>query len=81
MRSECQRGCAILPLFPRSQGASAELWKIDGADQLSWHLDQPEGAYYQGAYADMIRGIDFVASREDLDRGYIALAGKPRLRA
>jgi cephalosporin-C deacetylase len=74
MLSECQRGYAILQVFPRGQGESARLWKIDG-DKLTSHLDQPEGAYYQGAYADVMRAIDFVSSRSDLDRERIALVG------
>jgi cephalosporin-C deacetylase len=31
--------------------------------------------YYQGAFADVIRGIDFVVSRPDLDARRIALVG------
>ena len=75
MLGECQRGYAILQLYPRSQGDSAELWQIDGPDKLTWHLDRPEGAYYQGAYADVMRAIDFAVSRPDLDRDRIALVG------
>lgn len=73
MLSECQRGYAILQVFPRGQGESAAAW--NGADKLTWKLDSPEGAYYQGAYADVIRMIDFVISRKDLDSTRIALAG------
>jgi cephalosporin-C deacetylase len=75
MLSECLRGYAILQVYPRDQGESATLWKIDGPDKLTWHLDQPEGAYYQGAYADMIRGIDFLVSRAEIDHDRIGLAG------
>ena len=75
MLGECQRGYAILQVYPRSQGDSVELWKIDGPDKLTWHLDEPDGAYYQGAYADVIRAIDFAASRPDLDRNRIAMKG------
>lgn len=75
MLAECQRGYAILQVFPRSQGESAELWKIDGPDKLTWHVDQPEGAYYQGAFADVMRAIDFATSRPDLDPSRIALVG------
>ena len=75
MLSECQRGYAVLQVFPRSQGDSAELWKINGPDKLTWQVDKPEGAYYQGAYADMFRAIDFAASRPDLDGDRIALVG------
>jgi cephalosporin-C deacetylase len=74
MLSECQRGYAILQVFPRGQGDSEALWKING-DKLTGHLDQPEGAYYQGAYADVMRAIDFASSRSDLDRERIALVG------
>lgn len=73
--SECQRGYAVIQIYPRSQGDSAELWKIDGSDKLTWHLEQPEGYYYQGAYADVMRAIDFAVSRPDLDRERIALVG------
>ncbi len=75
MLSECLRGYAILQVFPRGQGESAGLWKIDGPDKLTWHLAQPEGAYYQGAYADVIRSIDYVVSRPDLDPQRIGLVG------
>lgn len=75
MLGECQRGYAILQVYPRSQGDSAELWKIDGPDKLTWHLDRPEGAYYQGAYADVMRAIDFAVSRRELDGNRIALVG------
>lgn len=74
MLSECQRGYAILQVFPRGQGESSALWKLEG-DKLTSQLDRPEGAYYEGAYADVIRAIDFAVSREDLDHDRIALVG------
>jgi cephalosporin-C deacetylase len=74
MLSECQRGYAIVQVFPRGQGESAELWKLDG-DKLTAQLDRPEGAYYQGCYADVMRAIDFAASRDDIDHDRIALVG------
>ncbi len=75
MLDECQRGYAILQVFPRSQGPSAELWKIDGADKLTWRLDNPEGYYYQLAYADILRGIDYLLTRKEIDPQRIAIAG------
>ncbi len=75
MLSECMRGYAVLQVFPRSQGDSAELWKIDGPDKITWHLAKPEGAYYQGAYADVIRGIDFLMTQPEVDHDRIALMG------
>jgi cephalosporin-C deacetylase len=75
MLDECQRGYAILQVFPRSQGPSAELWKISGPEKLTWKLEKPDGAYYQGAYSDVIRGIDYLLSRDDIDSERIAIAG------
>ena len=74
MLSECQRGYAILQIFPRGQGESETLWKVDG-DKLTGHLEGPETHYYRGAYADVIRAIDYVEMRDDLDRTRIALVG------
>ena len=56
MLDDCQRGYAVLQVYPRSQGESADLWKIDGPDKLTWQVNQPEGYYYQGAYVDVMRG-------------------------
>jgi cephalosporin-C deacetylase len=75
MLDECMRGYAILEVYPRSQGESEALWKIDGPDKLTWHIARPEGAYYQGAYADVVRGIDYLVSRADIDPARIALVG------
>jgi cephalosporin-C deacetylase len=74
MLSECQRGYAILQVFPRGQGESAAFLKIEG-DKLTSKLDKPEGAYYQGAYADVIRMVDYIVTRPDIDSNRIALAG------
>ena len=75
MLDECQRGYAILQVYPRSQGLSAEVWKIDSGEKLTWHLDKPQGAYYQLAYADVIRGVDYLAARAGVDRDRLAIAG------
>lgn len=76
MLDECQRGYAILQVDPRSQGASAELWKIEpGAEKLTWHSGNPDGAYYQLAYADVIRGVDYLVQNSAIDRDRIAIAG------
>ncbi|MDB6167212.1 MAG: acetylxylan esterase [Verrucomicrobia bacterium] len=75
MLGECQRGYAILQLFPRGQGDSEALWRFEGKDKLTRDLDRPEKNYYRGAYADVMRAIDFAASRPDLDPRRIALCG------
>ena len=72
---ECQRGYIILQIFPRSQGPSAELWKIKDREKLSWGIEKPEGYYYQGAYADVIRAVDYLISRPDVDVERIGAVG------
>lgn len=67
MLDECQRGYAILQVTPRVPEG--------GADKLTWHLDKPDGAYYQLAYADVIRGVDYLAQHAAVDRERIAIAG------
>ena len=75
MLEDCQRGYAVLQVYPRSQGESADLWKIDGPDKLTWRVDQPEGSYYQGAYVDVMRGIDYLLSRADIDASRVGAMG------
>jgi cephalosporin-C deacetylase len=65
MLAECQRGYAILQVFPRM---------VEG-EKLTYGIARPEGAYYQMAYADVIRGIDYLVSRKDVDVGRIGIAG------
>jgi cephalosporin-C deacetylase len=72
---ECQRGYVILQVFPRSQGESETLWKIDGPDKLTWRIGAPDGYYYQGAYADLLRGIDFLSGRPEVDPQRIGMMG------
>jgi len=75
MLDDCQRGYAVLQVYPRSQGESADLWKIDGPDKLTWQVHQPEGYYYQGAYLDVMRGVDYLLSRTDIDPSGVGAMG------
>lgn len=72
MLSECQRGYVVIQVYPRGQGMSDEFYKIEG-DKLTMNGEKPDGFYYQGCYADMIRTIDFAMSRPDIDHNRIAL--------
>lgn len=72
MLGDCLRGYAVLQVYPRGQGMSTEFFKIDG-DKLTMHAEQPDGAYYQGVYADMMRAIDFVMTRNDLDHDRVVM--------
>jgi cephalosporin-C deacetylase len=75
MLDECQRGFVVLQVYPRSQGESEELWKITGREKLTFGIAHPDGYYYQGAYADLLRGVDFLASRPEVDPKRIGIMG------
>jgi cephalosporin-C deacetylase len=63
--SECQRGYAMLQVYPRSQGESGELWRVEPKAHQAWiqhGRPGPEGFYYQGAVMDLVRAIDAVLS-------------------
>jgi cephalosporin-C deacetylase len=65
--SECQRGYAILQIYPRSQGESAELWQVEPKAKQAWiqhGRPGPKGFYYQGAVMDLLRGVDAVLSTD-----------------
>jgi cephalosporin-C deacetylase len=67
MLAECQRGYAILQVWPRPVPA--------GTDKLTWRTASPQGAYYQFAYADVVRAIDYLSARAGIDPDRIAIAG------
>ncbi|MBO9595156.1 MAG: acetylxylan esterase [Niabella sp.] len=71
---ECQRGYAILQVYPRGQGISSNYFTIN-SDKLSTNLASPEGYYYQGGYMDIIRMIDYIVTRADIDTTRIAMVG------
>lgn len=76
--SECQRGYVVLQVFPRGQGESSELWKVrDGAEQawVNHGKEKPEGFFYQGGYCDMLRGVDFLLTRPEVDPLRVGMAG------
>ncbi|MEN6618835.1 MAG: acetylxylan esterase [Rikenellaceae bacterium] len=44
-------------------------------DWITYNLQDKEKYYYRGAFMDLIRAIDFVASREEVDTSYIFAEG------
>lgn len=76
--SECQRGYLLLQVFPRDQGESGALppYEKPGPPYpLLRGIARPEGYFYQGAYVDVLRGVDYLRTRPDVDPARIGLMG------
>jgi cephalosporin-C deacetylase len=76
--NESMRGYAILQVYPRGQGESGELWQVPTELQGQWlrvGAAAREGYYYQGGYLDLVRGIDWLLTRDDIDPQRIGLLG------
>jgi cephalosporin-C deacetylase len=71
-----QQGYAVLTLFPRGQGESKDEWELEEATKLTYHPTDRERYYYRGGYADCVRGIDFLTSREELNGERIGMWGR-----
>jgi len=66
----------VLTLYPRGQGPSTEFWSLpNGVTKLTLGLDSPGNHYYRGGYMDCLRGVDFLASREEVDASRIGVYG------
>jgi cephalosporin-C deacetylase len=76
--NEALRGYAILQVYPRGQGESGELWRVPPELEGQWlrvGAGAREGYYYQGGYLDLVRGIDWLLTREDIDPRRIGVLG------
>jgi len=69
-------GFAVLSLWPRGQGESAEEWSLEHSTKLTYHVDDKEKYYYRGAYMDCVRGIDFLFSRPEVKSDAIGMWGR-----
>ena len=67
------QGYAVLTLFPRSQGESKAEWQIESGTYLTYHITDRDRYFYRGAYMDCVRGIDFLASRAEIDANRIGM--------
>ena len=67
---------ALLTVYPRGQGESKEYWQVaEGETKLTMGLERPETQYYRAAYADCMRGIDYLCTREEIDAERIGVIG------
>ncbi len=70
------QGYCVLTLYPRGQGPSKHHWQVpEGLTKLTMGLDAPSNHYYRMGYADCLRGIDFLCSRDEVDSSRIGVIG------
>ena len=67
-------GFSALTLFPRAQGESIPEWDLpQGANKLTYNVTDRETYYYRAAYMDCVRGVDFLAGRDEVDASRIGM--------
>ncbi|MDR0895550.1 MAG: acetylxylan esterase [Prevotellaceae bacterium] len=66
-------GCAEFVLSTRGQGLQQPTNSY--GDWITYKLDAKEAYYYRGAFMDLIRAVDFIASRPEIDASRIAAEG------
>jgi len=67
-------GYITLSLNPRSHGPSKEYFTTPVAHHV-WNIDKPKEYYYRAAYMDCRRGLDFLASRPEVNQAKIGVEG------
>ncbi|UCH33603.1 MAG: acetylxylan esterase [Armatimonadota bacterium] len=71
---EASHGYASLALDPRGQGQSAAAYPMERG-KLTHHPEDLWHCGLRGAYADVVRGLDFLEARGEVDAGRLALMG------
>lgn len=74
--SECQRGYLMLQVYPRGQGESTDAW-TGSTDEgyLLRGIDDPAQYFYRGAFMDLLRGVDYLCTRDDVDPARLGMMG------
>ena len=68
-------GFASFVLSVRGQGIQKAIQKDFWGDWLIWGLDSKGNYYYRGAFMDLVRGVDFLVSRPEVDADRIVAEG------
>ena len=68
-------GHATLTLYPRGQGESMAEWQVEHGTRLTYQLTDRNRYYYRGVFMDCIRGLDFLASRPEIDEARLGVWG------
>ncbi len=66
---------AVFSFNIRAHGNSQQDVSGEPANYWIRGLDDKQGYFYQGAYADCVRAVDFLCSREEVDKNRIAVTG------
>ena len=67
-------GFAVLTFFPRAQGESIPEWDLPaGATKLTYNVTDRDNYYYRAGYMDCVRGVDFLAERDEVDAARIGM--------
>ena len=67
-------GFAVLTLYPWAQGESiAEGDLPEGATKLTHNVTDKDTYYYRAGYMDCVRGVDFLAGRDEVDANRIGM--------
>ncbi|MEM8681149.1 MAG: acetylxylan esterase, partial [Planctomycetota bacterium] len=72
---ELDEPIAIFSFNVRGHGNSQEDVSGQPVDYWVRGLDDKQGYFYQGAYADCLRAVDFLASRPEVDQRRLAVTG------
>ena len=67
-------GFITLSVNPRNHGPSREFWKSP-VEHLAYNIEDPEHYYYKLAVLDVLRGAEFLFSREEVDTERVGVEG------
>ncbi|PKO16063.1 hypothetical protein CVU37_11965 [candidate division BRC1 bacterium HGW-BRC1-1] len=67
-------GFITLSVNPRNHGPSREFWKSP-VEHLAYNIEDPEHYYYKLAVLDVLRGAEFLFSREEVDTDRVGVEG------
>ena len=70
-----RHGYAVFALYPRGQGESRAEWELEHSTKATYHIEDRFKYYYRGAFADLVRGVDFLCERDEVNHERIGTWG------
>ena len=70
-----RHGYCVFALYPRGQGESVVEWELPHSTKATYHIEDRYKYYYRGAYADLVRGVDFLCQCPEVDKNRIGTWG------